>query len=65
MDYSLCQFGYAAFIDARELISNTPTPRNFIQAQEFMNEGKLVTDDIIIGVVKERLAKDDCLEKVR
>ena len=30
-----------------------------------MNEGKLVTDDIIIGVVKERLAKDDCLEKVR
>lgn len=36
-----------------------------LKAQEFMNAGKLVTDDIIIGVVKERLAEADCLEKVR
>ncbi len=29
-------------------------------AKKFMDEGKLVTDDIIIGLVKERIAKDDC-----
>ena len=34
-----------------------------ILAKEFMDSGKLVTDDIIIGVVKERLAQADCLEK--
>ncbi|WP_044413858.1 adenylate kinase [Thiomicrospira microaerophila] len=29
-------------------------------AKSFMDEGKLVTDDIIIGLVKERIAQDDC-----
>lgn len=29
-------------------------------AKSFMDEGKLVTDDIIIGLVKERIAKPDC-----
>ncbi|NPA65836.1 MAG: adenylate kinase [Epsilonproteobacteria bacterium] len=29
-------------------------------AKQFMDEGKLVTDDIIIGLVKERIAKEDC-----
>jgi len=29
-------------------------------AKEFMDAGKLVTDDIIIGLVKERIAKEDC-----
>ena len=29
-------------------------------ADEFMKQGKLVTDDIIIGLMKERLAEDDC-----
>lgn len=29
-------------------------------AKSFMDEGKLVTDDIIIGLVKERIAEDDC-----
>jgi adenylate kinase len=29
-------------------------------AKQFMDEGKLVTDDIIIGLVKERIAEDDC-----
>lgn len=33
------------------------------KAQEFMNAGKLVTDEIIIGVVKERLAMDDCAKQ--
>ena len=31
-----------------------------VKAKEFMDAGKLVTDEIIIGVVKERLAMDDC-----
>jgi adenylate kinase len=30
------------------------------QAKAFMDEGKLVTDEIIIGLVKERIAQDDC-----
>jgi adenylate kinase len=29
-------------------------------AKEFMDEGKLVTDEIIIGLVKDRIAEDDC-----
>jgi len=29
-------------------------------AKEFMDAGKLVTDEIIIGLVKERIAEDDC-----
>ena len=34
-----------------------------LQAKQFMDAGKLVTDEIIIGVVKERLTKSDCVEK--
>ena len=34
-----------------------------LKAKEFMNEGKLVSDEIIIGVVKERLAQADCMQK--
>lgn len=29
-------------------------------AKEYMDAGKLVPDDVIIGVVKDRLAEDDC-----
>ncbi len=29
-------------------------------AKKVMDEGKLVSDDIIIGIVKERIAQDDC-----
>ena len=35
-----------------------------LEAQKFMNEGKLVTDEIIIRVVKERLAHADCRAQV-
>lgn len=31
-----------------------------IQAGKFMAEGKLVPDEVTIGLVEERLAKDDC-----
>lgn len=29
-------------------------------AQEYINDGKLVPDDVIVSIVKERLAKPDC-----
>lgn len=29
-------------------------------AKQYMDEGKLVTDDIIIGIVRDRLVQDDC-----
>ncbi len=29
-------------------------------AKKYMDEGKLVTDDIIIGIVKDRLQEEDC-----
>ena len=35
----------------------TPTG---LQAKEFIDAGKLVPDDVIIGIISERLAKDDC-----
>ena len=31
-----------------------------MQAKKIMDEGKLVSDDIIIGLVKERIAEPDC-----
>ena len=32
-------------------------------AQEYMSQGKLVPDEVIIGAVKERLAQPDCQQK--
>ncbi len=31
-----------------------------LEAKNFMDDGKLVPDSTIIGIIKERLAKDDC-----
>ena len=31
-----------------------------LAAKRVMDEGKLVSDEIIIGLVKERIAQDDC-----
>ncbi len=33
-----------------------------LEAKKVMDAGKLVSDDIIVGLVKERLAKPDCAE---
>src|SRR5205807_1505182 len=33
-----------------------------LKAQEFMKRGELVPDDVVIGVVAERLAKDDAVD---
>lgn len=31
-----------------------------LKAKSYMDEGKLVPDDVVIGIIKDRLAKDDC-----
>ena len=31
-----------------------------LKAKEYVDAGKLVPDDVIIGIIKERLAQDDC-----
>ncbi len=31
-----------------------------LKAKAFVDEGKLVPDEVVIGIIKERLAKDDC-----
>ena len=31
-----------------------------LKAKSFMDEGKLVPDEVVIGIVKERLSADDC-----
>ena len=31
-----------------------------MKAKSFMDAGKLVPDEVVIGIVKERLAEDDC-----
>ena len=42
----------------RDAIENgTPTGR---KAKEYVSAGKLVPDDVIIGIIKERLAEQDC-----
>ena len=42
----------------REAIKNgTETGR---EARRFMDDGKLVPDDVIIGIVRERVDRDDC-----
>ncbi len=42
----------------REAIKNsTPTG---LKAKNFMDNGQLVPDDVVIGIVEERVARDDC-----
>ena len=42
----------------REAIQNkTPTG---LEAKRFMDNGQLVPDDVVIGIVEERVARDDC-----
>lgn len=42
----------------REALRNgTPTG---LQAKAYLDAGKLVPDEVVIGIIKERLAKDDC-----
>ena len=31
-----------------------------LKAKEYINNGQLVPDDVVIGIIKERLAEDDC-----
>ena len=31
-----------------------------LKAKSFMEAGQLVPDEVVIGIIKERLAKDDC-----
>ena len=31
-----------------------------LHAKSYMDEGKLVPDEVVIGIIQERLAKDDC-----
>ncbi|MCI9575463.1 MAG: adenylate kinase [Clostridiales bacterium] len=31
-----------------------------LRAKSYMDEGKLVPDEVVIGIIKERLAEDDC-----
>ena len=31
-----------------------------LKAKSYMDEGKLVPDEVVIGIIKERLANDDC-----
>lgn len=33
-----------------------------LKAKSYMDSGNLVPDDVVIGIVKERIAKDDCEE---
>lgn len=42
----------------REAIKNK-TPMG-LSAQEAIEKGELVSDDVVIGIIKERLAQDDC-----
>ena len=38
---------------------NEGTPTG-LKAKEYVEAGKLVPDDVIIGIIRERLAQDDC-----
>lgn len=45
--------------DAFRLAVSQKTPLG-VKAKEYMDQGKLVPDEITIGIVKERLKQDDC-----
>ena len=34
------------------------------KAKEFMDAGKLVPDEVVIGIIKDRLAQPDCQEGI-
>ena len=36
-----------------------------LKAKAFIESGALVPDDVVIGIIKERLAKDDCAKGYR
>ena len=42
----------------REAIQNGPEPG--LKAKSFMDNGMLVPDDVIIGIIRERLTAEDC-----
>ena len=42
----------------REAVKNQ-TPLG-LEAKKYMDAGKLVTDEVVIGLVKERIAREDC-----
>lgn len=44
----------------REAVKNQ-TPLG-IEAKKYMDAGKLVTDEVVIGLVKERIARQDCAD---
>ena len=33
------------------------------RAKSYMDEGKLVPDEVVIGIIKDRLAQDDCKKR--
>ena len=41
----------------KAIVDGTPIG---IMAKGFVESGKLVTDDVVIGILKERIAEDDC-----
>ena len=55
-DYGIVQISTGDMLRAA-VKEGTPLGKT---AEEFMKEGKLVTDEIIIGLMNERLAKSDC-----
>ena len=42
----------------REAIRNGT--KTGLEAKRYMDEGKLVPDEVVIGIIKDRLARDDC-----
>ena len=35
-----------------------------LKAKSYMDDGKLVPDEVVIGIVKERLSEDDCKKAI-
>ena len=35
------------------------------KAQAYMDAGKLVPDEVVIGIIEERLQEDDCKKRLR
>ena len=60
--YICDEFGLAQIStgDMLRAAVNAETPLGLV-AKEVMDAGRLVSDDIIVGLVKERLEQPDCL----
>lgn len=61
---TLVQKYHLAYVSTGEILRSAVkrgTPLG-LQAKQFMDQGQLVPDDVVVGIVRDRLSEPDCVE---